>query len=220
MPLVLTGMIVIWLVEFLDGFVGPTSFVGEQLIRIGILNGQPDELKDSTLAYILGWVIVLAVVFGIGVLVEMGLKNTLSAVVDSIVSRVPLIGKLYGTARQLVSMLDKGDNEELRGMQAVFVMFGKENGAGILALMPTADRFDINGVDHHGVYLPTSPIPMTGGIVFVPCEAVHPVDMSVDGLMSIYLSMGVTSPQFLKTSGKGFKTGKVETEASDGETPT
>lgn len=216
MPLVLTGMIVIWLVGFLDGFVGPESFVGQQLSRIGILNGQ---VENGTITYIIGWIIVLAVVFGIGVLVEMGLKNTLSTVVDSIVSRVPLIGKLYNTARQLVSMLDKGDNEELRGMQAVFVMFGKENGAGILALMPTADRFDINGVEHHGVYLPTSPIPMTGGIVFVPCEAVHPVDMSVDGLMSIYLSMGVTSPQFLKTSGKGFKTAKVETDAPEAEKP-
>lgn len=208
MPLVLTAMIVIWLVGFLNGFVGPDSFVGLGLKKMG-MNG---NLEEGYLAYIFGWVIVLAIVFGIGVLVEMGLKNTMAAMVDSVISRVPLIGKLYNTARQLVGMLDKGDNEELRGMQAVFVIFGKENGAGILALMPTSDRFDINGVEHHGVYLPTSPIPMTGGIVFVPCEAVHPVDMSVDGLMSIYLSMGVTSPQFLKTTGKGLKTAKVKAD--------
>lgn len=201
MPLVLTAMIVIWLVGFLDGFVGPESLVGQGLSGIGMNS----NLKNGYVAYIFGWVVVLAVVFGIGILVEMGLKSTLSTMVDVVISRVPLVGKLYNTARQLVSMLDKSDNEDLRGMQAVFVIFGKENGAGILALMPTSDRFDINGVEHHGVYLPTSPIPMTGGIVFVPCEAVFPVDMSVDGLMSIYLSMGVTSPQFLRTTGKGFK---------------
>ncbi|MFI4876503.1 MAG: hypothetical protein ACIALR_14235, partial [Blastopirellula sp. JB062] len=102
---------------------------------------------------------------------------------------------------------------ELRGMQAVFVMFGKENGTGILALMPTADRYEINGVEYHGVYLPTSPLPMTGGIVFVPCDAVQPVEMSVDGLMSIYLSMGVTGPQFMQTVGKGLKSKGVVKKA-------
>ncbi|EAQ77062.1 hypothetical protein DSM3645_25111 [Blastopirellula marina DSM 3645] len=207
MPLALTGMIVIWLAGFLNGFVGPTSFVGQQLSRIGVANGTPTVPADSEdinwIAYLFGWVIVLGVVFLIGMLVETGLKNTFNSLVDSIVIRVPLIGKLYGTARQLVGMLDKQDDGELRGMKAVFVMFGKENGAGILALMPTSDRYDINGVDYHGVYLPTSPLPMTGGIVFVPCDAVQPVEMSVDGLMSIYLSMGVTAPQFLQTSGKG-----------------
>jgi uncharacterized membrane protein len=39
---------------------------------------------------------------------------------------------------------------------------------------------------------------MTGGLLFVPVDSVKPVDMSIESLMSIYLSMGVTGPQFLK----------------------
>jgi uncharacterized membrane protein len=38
---------------------------------------------------------------------------------------------------------------------------------------------------------------MTGGLLFVPVDSVRPVDMSVESLMSIYLSMGVTGPEFL-----------------------
>ena len=35
-----------------------------------------------------------------------------------------------------------------------------------------------------------------GGLLFVPADMVQPVDVSVEGLMSIYVSMGVTTPQF------------------------
>jgi len=33
--------------------------------------------------------------------------------------------------------------------------------------------------------------------LFVPCDSVHRADMNVDTFMSIYVSMGVTGPQFL-----------------------
>jgi uncharacterized membrane protein len=48
------------------------------------------------------------------------------------------------------------------------------------------------------VYIPTSPVPMTGGLLFVPVDSIRPVDMSVESLMSIYLSMGVTGSEFLE----------------------
>ena len=43
---------------------------------------------------------------------------------------------------------------------------------------------------------------MTGGILFVPAANVQDVDMTVDGLMSIYLSMGITAPQFVAEDGE------------------
>jgi len=66
-----------------------------------------------------------------------------------------------------------------------------------LAILPTPNRYPIEGRDYYIVYIPTSPVPMTGGLLFVPVESVRMVDMSVESLMSIYLSMGVTGPQFL-----------------------
>jgi uncharacterized membrane protein len=33
----------------------------------------------------------------------------------------------------------------------------------------------------------------------MPAETVRPVELAVESLMSIYVSMGVTAPQFLKT---------------------
>ena len=70
-------------------------------------------------------------------------------------------------------------------------------GVGVLALMPSPERFCIDGHDYHVVIVPTAPVPFGGGLLFMPVESVKPAEMSVDGLMSIYVSMGVTTPQFM-----------------------
>ena len=38
---------------------------------------------------------------------------------------------------------------------------------------------------------------MSGGIVFVPTDAVHSVEMTVDDLMKIYFSAGVLASQVI-----------------------
>jgi len=49
------------------------------------------------------------------------------------------------------------------------------------------------------VVIPTAPMPIGGGLLFVPLEMLRPADVSVEALMSIYVSMGMTAPQFLQT---------------------
>ncbi|MEM9658373.1 MAG: hypothetical protein AAF961_08435, partial [Planctomycetota bacterium] len=58
--------------------------------------------------------------------------------------------------------------------------------------------FEINGTNYQAVIVPTAPVPFGGGLMFVPVENVLNPDMSVDGLMSVYVSMGVTAPQYFK----------------------
>ena len=117
------------------------------------------------------------------------------------VNSVPLLGAVYGTAKQLVGMMEKSEDADLAGMSVVFCRFGKDPGTLFLALLPTPERFRISGADYHAVIVPTAPVPVGGGLIFVPADAIEPADISIDALMSIYVSMGVTGPQFLPHSG-------------------
>jgi uncharacterized membrane protein len=47
------------------------------------------------------------------------------------------------------------------------------------------------------VLVPTAPVPVGGGLLYVPKEWVTPADVGVDGLTSIYVSMGITSHQYI-----------------------
>jgi uncharacterized membrane protein len=117
--------------------------------------------------------------------------------VTPIIKRIPIAGSLYGATSKVIGLLEKRDDSEMSGMSVVFCKFGKDNPTGLLALLPTPDRYPINEREYQLVYIPTSPVPMTGGLLFVPVESVELVEMSVESLMSIYLSMGVTGPDLL-----------------------
>ncbi|HQI28559.1 MAG TPA: DUF502 domain-containing protein, partial [Sedimentisphaerales bacterium] len=132
-----------------------------------------------------------------GALVQAGAKNLLQRLLDALLHRIPIIGSVYGTSKQLVGMVDKKGDENLKGMRAVFCFFGGTSGAGVLALLVSPERFHIHGRDYQIVIVPTAPVPVGGGLLFIPADMVQPADVSVEGLMSMYVSMGVTAPQFL-----------------------
>jgi len=191
-PLVITVAAVIWVAGFFGRLVGPGTLLGEALRNVGF-----QFATDKGMAYAVGWVVVLGVIFLLGVLVEVGARRFIFDRFDAMASHVPLIGGVYGTARQLIRMMDKKKSADLQGMRVVFCQFGKETGAAFLALLPTPETFRIGDVDYHAVLIPSAPVPVGGSLIFVPVSSVVPADLSVDAFMNVYVSMGVTGPQFL-----------------------
>jgi uncharacterized membrane protein len=200
LPLVITVSVVIWVVGVLGDVLGRGTILGGLLEKVGL-----NFSTNTTLAYALGWLVVLGAIFVLGLLVEVGAKRLILRAVDALVTGVPLLGAVYGTSKQLVGMMEKKEDADLAGMSVVFCRFGKEPGTLFLALLPTPERFRIAGADYQAVIVPTAPVPVGGGLIFVPADAVESADLSIDALMSIYVSMGVTGPQFLPLAESGPK---------------
>jgi uncharacterized membrane protein len=65
-------------------------------------------------------------------------------------------------------------------------------------LLANQEVYYIGGEPRCMVYLPTAPVPMTGGLVLVPADAVIPVpEMKVDDLLRVYFSLGALAPDIL-----------------------
>lgn len=192
LPLVITVAIVIYVARIIEGVIGPDTFLGSRLRALGLMFA-----SDTVVAYVIGWIVVLACVFVLGVFLRAGAQKIMQRSMNFIIRRVPVVGNVYGTAEQLVDMLKRKDPSELSGMSVVFCLFGKENSTGVLALMPSPERFRINNQEYNAVIVPTAPVPVGGALLFVPAEFVQRADISVEALMSIYMSMGVTAPQYL-----------------------
>lgn len=197
LPLVITVAVVMWVGNTISGFLGPNTVLGGLLAKMGL----PFSASESadTVAYIIGWVLVLALIFGLGVLMELGAKRLIQENLDRIGNRLPMLGGVYGTVRQLVGMMDK-ENSDLKGMSVVFCTFGGDSGAMFLALLPTPEKFLIGDVEYHAVLIPSAPVPMGGSLIFVPAPSVKQANLSVDAFMSMYVSMGMSAPQFLTSS--------------------
>lgn len=194
LPLVITVLVVAWVSSYLSALLGPHAVLGKLLRNMGLM-----FVSSELLADVVGWLIVLGFIFGLGVLVELGARRLVYDRFDGFAERVPILGGIYGTARQLVGMIDAKGNPDFKTMQVVFCNFGGDRGAAFLALLPTPERFRIGDTDFNAVLIPSAPVPVGGSLLFVPAASITPAGVSVDAFMSIYVSMGVTGPQFLKS---------------------
>lgn len=195
LPLVLTLAVIVWLVEFFYKFLGPESAFGKMLGSI-----EYQFVTSEIIAYLIGIIGTLALIFILGVLLEAGLKKRWNALVDNLINRVPLVRTIYTALKRLMDMFDPKESSELKAMSSVMCHFGGKGGTAVLALMPSAERISLNDQDYYGVLIPTAPVPFGGAILYVPVEWVEPVDMAFDGLFNVYMSMGATSADYLKST--------------------
>ena len=190
LPLGLTIAAVIWVGKLVHDVAGPKSTIGRLLVSLGMA-----FVTSDLAAYLIGFVFVLLGMFFLGILVQSGLKNRLQNLTDRILRRLPLIGSIYDMTNHFVGIFDRKEQTDLKKMSPVWCFLGGEGGTAVLALLSTPAPVMFNGSPYHAVLVPTAPVPFWGGLLYVPAAWVKPAPFGVETLTSIYVSMGLTSPQ-------------------------
>ncbi len=197
LPLAATAFIVVWGARLVVGWVGPGSIIGNVLVSIGL-----GVTGYVVVAYAIGVLVVLLAILLLGMLVRTRLRGVFESVLDGFVQRIPVVRNVYETARRFVDLVAQREREGMRSMSPVWLHFGGDGGDGgaaVLGLLSTPEPVDIGGRAYLAVLVPTAPVPVGGGLLYVPPEWVRPADVGVDGLTSIYVSMGITSGQHIGT---------------------
>lgn len=148
-------------------------------------------------SYLLGVGIVLAAIFVLGALVQTRLRRVLAAALDAIVMRIPVVRSVYDMASKLVGLLGQHEQHGMHSMSPVWLHFGGVGGVAVLGLLSTSEPVRVGELDYLAVLVPTAPVPVGGGLLYVPRDWVTPADVGIDGLTSIYVSMGITSKQHI-----------------------
>jgi uncharacterized membrane protein len=186
LPVCITFWIMGWVAGGLRDVVGPETYVGKSLRSVGLR-----FVANDTVATLVGWVLVVVVVWLLGLFVKSTARFRVIEGFNRAISHVPLLRTVYGPVAQVVGMLRQQDREDLKAMNVVYCKFGEKDGGGFLALLASEGLFRFGEQDCHLVYIPTSPLPMTGGLIFAPATAVCRVEMSIEALMQVYFSMGL-----------------------------
>ena len=192
LPLVATVLVFTWLAQLLYGWLGPQSLIGGLFVQLGL------GLSESEWAgYGLGILIIVVSIYALGLLVEAQLQAGLARILNLVLGRIPLVRNVYDLINRFVDMLGQRDEEGLKSMSAVWVTFGGPGGVKVLALLSTPEPVMLDGQPYMAVIVPTAPVPVGGGLLYVPEAAVTPAEVGMEAVTSIYVSMGVTSGQHL-----------------------
>jgi uncharacterized membrane protein len=200
LPLAATLLIFAWAAGFLIRWLGPQSAVGKLLVSIGLGVG-----ASEVVGYAIGVAIVAAAIFALGLLVEAGLQRGIAAAVNALLQRIPVVGTVYDLMKRMVGLVraQDGNGERTKSMTAVWCHFGGPQAEGnsvALALLGSDVPVLINGQRCVAVLIPTAPVPVGGGLIYVPEHWVTPADVGIEAVTSIYVSMGLTSPQYLPSA--------------------
>ncbi|MCK6472392.1 MAG: DUF502 domain-containing protein [Planctomycetes bacterium] len=199
LPVMITVGILAWAGEKTKWLLGRESAVGKFLQDVF------GHIVDSdTLALAIGYAAILAAIWMIGVLFKSLAKQGLDDAFHGLVGRIPIVSTIYKPIAQVVNLLKGDGSKDLSGLPVVFCSFGGAPQAGLapgiqfLGLLASPETYQLEGAACQLVYVPTAPVPMSGGLLFVPKERIRFVpEMSVDDLMKVYLSLGVLTPQVM-----------------------
>ena len=197
LPLAATVAVFAWAISLLLRWVGPNSAMGELLGGIGL-----GVTGSEIVGYAIGVAIILGVILLLGVLVELGFERGMAQVVDTVVQRIPVVRNVYDLVQRFVGLMSQRNDDGTRAMRPVWCHFGGRDGphTAVLALQSSPEAVLVDGQRCLIVLVPTAPVPVGGGLIFVPEEWVTPAELSAEAITSLYVSMGVTAPQHLKTA--------------------
>jgi uncharacterized membrane protein len=109
---------------------------------------------------------------------------------DTAIMRVPLMNKIYGTVKQVNESFSSNKSSF---KQVVLVSFphGRSRAVGFV----TGEQKGVGQEKLISVFIPTTPNPTSGFLVFVPESEVLKLDMSVADGIKFVISLGAIAPE-------------------------
>ncbi|OKY79052.1 MAG: putative membrane protein [Candidatus Methanohalarchaeum thermophilum] len=141
----------------------------------------------------LSLLILFGVLLAIGGFTRATIGKKLVSIVDTYIDKIPILRELYGAAKQLTSAIFVRDEE----FKNVVLLEYPRQGVHSLGLITGAEIEEVQektDKDVISVYVPTSPNPTSGMMVFVSRDQITSIDMEVDEALRLIISGGFTSP--------------------------
>ena len=176
-PLILTYVVLRFLFDVVDGILLP---VVEKLLGYTIPG--------------LGIIATLLIILLTGFFTRSLLGGTLYKYGDQIMARIPIIRIIYMAAKQLIEAITR---PQIKSFKEVVMIEYPRRGLYAIGFATSRIKYidDVFGKKKLvGVFVPSTPTPVTGLVIFAPEDEIMPVDMSVEEAMKLLVSGGIVAP--------------------------
>lgn len=153
----------------------------------------------------IGVLLLLAFLLLVGMLTTNLAGQALVKFGRSIIEKMPIISGIYNAFRKIFeTLLGSGKNTAFR--QPVLVDYPRKGMKTIAFLTGPVYRGVQSKSDEAlvSVYVPTTPNPTSGFLIYVPKKDIIPLDIGVDEALKIILSMGIINPDDKPARKKAF----------------
>lgn len=182
-PLVFTIYLAWLFIAFVDGQVLPL---------IPAIYNPETYLKFSLPG--LGLLIVVVALILVGALTAGFVGRSLLRLSERLLARMPVVRSVYSATKQIVETVLSQHSNTFRQVAAIEY---PRRGVWALAFVSGPTEGEIQNRSPHdliNVFIPTTPNPTSGFLLFVPREDVHILNMSVEEGAKLVVSAGIVTP--------------------------
>ncbi len=193
-PLAITAYLSWSLIQWVDGWVKPYL---------------PDVYNpDTYLPFAIpgfGLIVALLSITIIGFLTANFIGRTIIRYSEHMLGRMPLVRTIYSGLKQIFQTVLSDQNSSF---QEVGLLEYPRKGLYAIVFVATDthgevdERLMAKGHDTLSVFLPTTPNPTSGFLLFVPKKDVILLDMGVEDAAKLVISAGLVAPEFKETAQK------------------
>ncbi|MDP8228569.1 MAG: DUF502 domain-containing protein [Candidatus Electryoneaceae bacterium] len=111
-----------------------------------------------------------------------------------LLSRIPLVNRIYQAVEQISSAIFSGQREVFK--KAVLIEYPRKGvySIGIMTADTTGLIQDCLPEDSLSVFIPTTPNPTSGFLLFIPKREIIELDISVENALKMIISAGTVDP--------------------------
>ena len=177
LPVILTIYIIVVIFSFIDG----------------ILGGFLDRLLGFHVPG-LGFILSVIIIFLIGFLATVLIGKKIFINLENIFLKFPLIHQIYPSAKQIINFLFSKDKPQFK--KVVLIEYPRKGiwSLGFITNEAVQEVKTVTGQDLLNVFIPSSPGPITGYLIFVPKQDVVFLEMTIEDGLKLIISGGVVNP--------------------------
>ncbi|HCP01660.1 MAG TPA: hypothetical protein DIT35_09225, partial [Rhodospirillaceae bacterium] len=141
-----------------------------------------------------GLIVLIISLIIIGALTRMLLGRTLVRLGESLVNRMPVVRSVYGATKQVVETVLKSQSDAFR--QVVLFEYPRRGSwaIGFVTGQTKGEVQNLTNDDVVNVFLPTTPNPTSGYLLFLPRREIIPLSMTVEEGIKMIISGGIVTP--------------------------
>jgi uncharacterized membrane protein len=173
----------------------------------GLLGDIPERYVTQRPVPGVGILVLLIVILLAGLLATNIMGRRVVKIWEDLLQQVPVVRGIYATIKAMMDVLSFKDRtgETAKYSRVVMIEFPRK-GQYALALVTGVTPGEVQDISPDrviNVYVPTSPNPTSGYLLFVPESELIPVNMSVDEAMKMMFSGGMYTPPVPEAVGVG-----------------
>lgn len=188
-PLWITWIVLSFLFRQLSALGGPwVKALASTLARTS--PNFTEVLLHPWLQPILAAILILVGLYVLGWITTRVIGRQLVHAVESLINRIPLVEKIYGSTKKVIAAL----NQENPQMERVVLIEFPNQSMKTIGFVTRIMRDKSSDKELAAVYVPTTPNPTSGYLEIVPTDRLINTDLTVEQAMTFVVSGGTVGP--------------------------